>query len=363
MENKKIYIVGAHSRAQTLGVYLTKIDPQIVIEAYLVNNKERNPSMINGIPVFHFDQKIALQTENAVYLGTRGVYHKELEQSLRTLGFSNIIPVTPQMDCKLRNQYLTLYFREQGRTFEKLENYALAEGESSEPASCKAKIYIMKSAFDKGMQTDYLKPSYAEYLQVGADLTDIRISVLTDNNGENISDRNRQFCELTGLYWLWKHATDDVIGLEHYRRHFILPEDWQNRMEKHRIDVILPTPLYVKPSLAQNYRERHIASDWNYMTEYVREYDSEVYDDMMNFFENTGIYSPCNMFIMHREILNELCEWMFPILFACAEHGGEREDGYQNRYPGFLSERLMTYFFEENRSKYKVVYVDKNFLL
>ena len=53
---------------------------------------------------------------------------------------------------------------------------------------------------------------------------------------------------------------------------------------------------------------------------------------------------------------------MFPILFAVAEKGGILEDNYQNRYPGFISERLITYFFDKRRDKYKVVYADKNFL-
>ncbi len=44
------------------------------------------------------------------------------------------------------------------------------------------------------------------------------------------------------------------------------------------------------------------------------------------------------------------------------EKGGIEDDNYQNRYPGFISERLITYFFEKNRDKYKVVYADKNFL-
>ena len=65
---------------------------------------------------------------------------------------------------------------------------------------------------------------------------------------------------------------------------------------------------------------------------------------------------------MKREVLDALCTWLFPILFVCAEHGGERDDLYQNRYPGFLAERLITFFFEKNRDRYKMMYADKNFI-
>ena len=140
-----------------------------------------------------------------------------------------------------------------------------------------------------------------------------------------------------------------------------MPDNWLERMTANRVDVILPVPLYVAPSIAENYKERHIASDWEYVMEYFKTAIPEEYETAKSFFSG-NLYSPCNMFIARKEVLDQLCAWMFPILFAAAEHGGERTDSYQNRYPGFLSERLMTYFFESRRDKYRVVYANKNFL-
>jgi hypothetical protein len=41
-----------------------------------------------------------------------------------------------------------------------------------------------------------------------------------DNTGDNISEKNPLYCELTGVYWAWKNLECDVTGLVHYRRYF-----------------------------------------------------------------------------------------------------------------------------------------------
>ncbi|MBQ3973839.1 MAG: DUF4422 domain-containing protein, partial [Lachnospiraceae bacterium] len=64
----------------------------------------------------------------------------------------------------------------------------------------------------------YWMPEDPVYLpvQVGAagkeDLGYVR-----DDSGDNISGKNVNYCELTGLYWAWKNLEADYIGLAHYR--------------------------------------------------------------------------------------------------------------------------------------------------
>ena len=46
------------------------------------------------------------------------------------------------------------------------------------------------------------------------------LGYIGDNTGDNISSKNANYCELTGLYWAWKNFDADYLGLVHYRRHY-----------------------------------------------------------------------------------------------------------------------------------------------
>ncbi|OON84926.1 hypothetical protein BXO88_15000 [Oribacterium sp. C9] len=354
-----IYIAGAHSRGITAGHYLTYLDPSVKIIAYLYNNDEDNPSDIDGVPVMKIDDNSKLDTTCTVYLGMRGINHKGITETLLKCGMQHIIPVDVWLDIELRNKYIEMYFKSVGRKFEKISDYQSGKTSFNSDAT----IYVANSVIDKALKENYAFLPEEKIIQVGTSLADRKINAdFFDCEGDNISDRNKQFCELTALYWIWKHATEDIVGLVHYRRHFILPEKWVEIMDANNIDVILPVPLYVHPCLEGDYRSRHIEKHWDDMLTFFKVNHKEEYDVVNNYFKTTALFTPCNMLIARREVFNDLCKWMFPVLFYVADTGGVEEDNYQNRYPGFISERLISYFFEKNRDKYKVVYCDKNFL-
>ena len=42
-----------------------------------------------------------------------------------------------------------------------------------------------------------------------------------DDSGDNISDQNCYYSELTGMYWVWKNSHTKVVGTCHYRRYLL----------------------------------------------------------------------------------------------------------------------------------------------
>ena len=87
------------------------------------------------------------------------------------------------------------------------------------------------------------------------------------------------------------------------------------------------------------------------------------YRDAAAKIEKGNYYYAYNRLIARREILDQYCEWLVPILFQCEKEIGERDDPYQERYIGFLAERMMTIFLERHRKEYKLAIAKKHFIM
>ncbi|MCR4842291.1 MAG: DUF4422 domain-containing protein [Eubacterium sp.] len=187
-------------------------------------------------------------------------------------------------------------------------------------------------------------------LQVGAALNG-DLGYDRDYAGENISRRNPEFCELTGLYWIRHNVTCDVVGISHYRRYFIhkgLPVDQRVCRELLRVyDMIVPPVEYVEwPSVREHYAHTHVAADLDAAVDAV----ARLYPGYLAAVEEVlsgRELIPCNMLVCAKPLFDEYCDWLFDILFEVDRHvDTSGRDAYQARAFGFLSERLFYAFIK-----------------
>lgn len=184
------------------------------------------------------------------------------------------------------------------------------------------------------------------------------LKYLADDTGDNISSKNANYCELTGLYWIWKNIEVEYVGLCHYRRYFVnkfgfyLKESTILELLKHN-DIILPNKYKGTNSLSYEYGKAHYINDLKISRSIIKKRHPEYLNDFdIVMARDFGYY--CNMFISNKELANQYCEWLFSILFELESIIDiSSYDPYQQRIFGFLSERLINVWIEHNNLKVK----------
>lgn len=177
-----------------------------------------------------------------------------------------------------------------------------------------------------------------------------------DNSGENISNKNKNFCELTGIYWLWKNSNDDYIGIEHYRRFFchdlfgkkLMSNDEVKKLLR-KYDIILPFKKKFNESVKEDYINNSgykkdldnlrliIQKDY---PEYLKSYDDVFSGDTLYLY---------NMMILDKRLFDEYCKWLFDILFSLEKVTSlDGYTDYEKRIYGFVSERLLNVWIKKN---------------
>lgn len=227
--------------------------------------------------------------------------------------------------------------------------------------SCHKKSYVPKN--------DFLIP-----IQVGTALASERFDgYLHDDEGENISKKNKSYCELTAHYWAWKNCKADYYGFFHYRRYLCFNRNYNNvngiyqlefdnlslenqneiclyeeAMESciNEFDIIVPIKNNFKIHYQSNW-EQYEKSPHLHIEDLEKMYGVLI-AEYPEYKEAADIYLAdhqalfCNMFIMKKVFFDEYSEFMFNVLkktedlidftnYSCDEY----------RVIGHLSERLL----------------------
>ncbi len=194
-------------------------------------------------------------------------------------------------------------------------------------------------------------------------------NAVRDNTGNNISEKNPNYCELTALYWIWKNVDVDYCGLCHYRRYFTENSmtDLQRKpvdagiAEKllQKYDIILPYPYIVLPFSVQHQLVGTSVKEQD--VQVMRDILKEKYPDYLPAYDalmNGHSFSCYNMALTSKKILDEYCAWLFDILFTLESRVNlEGQSAYEQRIYGFLSERLLNVWVRKNNLSVKYLYV------
>lgn len=186
-------------------------------------------------------------------------------------------------------------------------------------------------------------------VQVGKALhPELDLGFLKDNEGDNISEKNPSFCELTGLYWAWKNLPkSEYIGLCHYRRYFDI------QMSVDNIDKLMKGKDILCVNSGSNYSKSSRAIDLMLMTS---QEDYYVFADIflslypkykktfMKYFYYSRKSYPYQMFVMRWDLFDEYCDMLFKTLFEMESRVKSHNYSRQKRSIGYFGEWFLGLF-------------------
>ena len=207
------------------------------------------------------------------------------------------------------------------------------------------KLYVVKSHVDKPLDEEIKISKYEIPIQAGATLTENRICDVNDHDGfeKSISDRNRRYSECTAIWWIGNHIDSDYVGVEHYRRRFVISESELEELMEDDVDIITTKPMRVNEGLKQNYVNDHYGGDWVMLFDMLKRYDSENYSFYESLVDGKEFHFG-NINIMKADLFREYCEWAFPMVDEYYKNTPEKLDAYNRRDAGFIMERLSHLF-------------------
>lgn len=358
-----LVIFGAQSIA--LGAYeaIHYLHPEKNIKCFLVTERGMNPELLLGVPVIELDSFCnSLSPEEKdnieILIATPENVMPEIEEILDRCGLHCHVRLTSSRWAELMSYH---YVSE--RSYMPLSSF---------PVGCHSAdvhMYMAKFYKDSPLTSRYDVPTWITPIQVGAALCRERVADVLDCDGDNISEKNVNYSELTALYWIWKNVLQSsaegsefsYYGLVHYRRILELSEDDALRLADNDIDVILPFPMPYEPNIEAHHERYLKKEDWDAVLKAIQELRPEYAKQFPRILQQRYFYN-YNIMLAKKEVLIQYCEWLFPILERVEELSVPTGINRSDRYIGYVGETLATLYFMVNKDKLNVAHAGCRFL-
>ena len=356
---KRLIIFGAQGYALAAYEAIKTLYPEYEIPFFMVSSPDGNAPVLGGIPVKEISEVSSAMSETEkqsieVLIATPPAVHQEIESLLVSHSFLN----NKRLDDDLLERLLEKFHEIKGR-FKPLQSLPMGDDLAE---MC---IYMARCHKDRPYKNSFLLPENTYPIQVGRSCCDKKIADITDDTGDNISKKNGNYSELTGLYWIWKNALCkgvspcgeeiDYFGLVQYRRMFDLSLDDETRITGNDVDVVLPYPLPYEPDINAHHLRYLKDADWNALLAALKELQPEYAAAFPDILGQRYLYN-YNVIIAKKQVLSDYCSWLFPILERTEELSDPKGCDRSDRYIGYMGETLETLYFMKNADHLKITH-------
>lgn len=354
----KLAIYGAKSLALGTCLAIQELYPEYPVQGFIVKSRQDNPDTLAGLPVWEL--KDVKEKEIHILIAVPENLHKEIIEDLHQYGFFHYTCMDSIKEARLMEEYFT-------RIGEFPSIHTCLGGTQK----AGLRVYMAKSHKDHMLQNPYQLPEWVTPIQVGAVLCGERTEEVGDDEGENISVKNGNYCELTALYWMWKNRLQgslpnsddaDYYGLFHYRRILHMDEEDIFKLKENDIDTVLPYPTLHEPDIREHHARYVKETDWRAMLRALEELQPEYAKAFPSILSQPYLYN-YNMLIAKRRVLLDYCGWLFPILERTEELSTPRGNDRSDRYIGYLGENLMTLYFMYHKRDLHIAHTGRIMLI
>lgn len=213
----------------------------------------------------------------------------------------------------------------------------------------------------------YIRTEYP-YIPVNAGRKlhpDILTDFVGDDTGDNVSERNGEWSEVTALYWAWKNLPkSEYFGLAHYRRYIgldIRDETVDDIMKGY--DMIV-TERSVPGSSLATYLELLTNKEnfWLFL-DTLASMHPEAGDLIIDYFFNQNSFYPNQVFLCRWELMDEYCQFLMPLMIETEKRLLGSGYSRQRRVIAYLAEFMLGFYVAYRGLKVKEVKRDQTFTL